>query len=192
MALIGLYLFTYNYIAENRVKAYEYMAFNIFSARVEEIVTVTVNYEEDDYTEEVIITNEFIGFLEIPRISFNRGFLHRDAEHNYVEKNIYVVETSQMPDVENGNLIIAAHSGSGWRAFFRYLHRVELGDYAHVHFNGIKYTYQVVDIYEYPKEGTVTIRRNSNRNTLTLITCTENSDELQTIYILELISSTRL
>ena len=192
MALIGLYLFSYNFIVENRQEAYNYMSARIFHERADEIVSVTVNYETEDDTEEIIVTNDFIGFLEIPRISFNRGFLHRDAEYNDVEKNLYVVETSTMPNVENGNLIIAAHSGTGWRAFFRYLHLLELRDLAHITYNGVRYTYQVVDIYEEPKIGTVQIFRNPNINTLTLITCTENSNTLQTIYILERISSAQI
>ena len=47
--------------------------------------------------------------------------------------------------------------------------------------------YQIVNIYNVPKTGAVTIHRNLDRTTLTLITCTKNSDTEQTVYIAEMI-----
>ena len=114
-----------------------------------------------------------------------------DAEDNDVEKNIYVVPSSTFPDRKKSNLIIAAHSGTGWRAFFNDLYRLEKGDIANVYFKGMKYTYKLVNIYTQPKVGTVNIYRNPKKSTLTLITCTNHDNTTQTIYILELISSTQ-
>ena len=91
-----------------------------------------------------------------------------------------------MPDVTNGNLILAAHSGDAYISYFAFLYKLNIGDFAYVTYGGTKYKYQIVNIYNVPKTGAVTINRNMNRSTLTLITCTKNSDTEQTVYIAEL------
>ena len=47
--------------------------------------------------------------------------------------------------------------------------------------------YAMNNIYTDIKDGDVAIKRNKNKNTLTLITCTKGDKETQTIYICELI-----
>ena len=50
-----------------------------------------------------------------------------------------------------------------------------------------RYEYQLVNIYEVEKNGVVSIQRNQERTTLTMITCTKNNDYTQTVYISELV-----
>ena len=64
---------------------------------------------------------------------------------------------------------------------------LEIGDDCYVTYNGGSYHYQIVNIYEVVKNGVVSIRRDKSKNTLTLITCTKDNNETQTIYIAELI-----
>ena len=130
--------------------------------------------------------NEYIGYLNIPKINLNKGFLDINSPNNTVEKNIQVIEGSDYPDKEKGNLIIAGHSGTGWKAFFNDLYKLEQGDTLIVSFKEHKYIYKIVNIYQQPKIGQVAIYRNYDRQTLTLITCTNSSDKDQTIYISEL------
>ena len=54
------------------------------------------------------------------------------------------------------------------------------------YYNGVKYNYNIVDIYNVPKNGEIPVRRKKNKDTLVLITCTHNSNTEQTVYILEL------
>ena len=42
-------------------------------------------------------------------------------------------------------------------------------------------------IYEVTKNGLVTIHRNENKTTLTMITCTKDNDNTQSVYISELV-----
>ena len=65
---------------------------------------------------------------------------------------------------------------------------LETGDMVSVIYNGYVYNYQITSIYTTPKNGTVPIYRNKEKTTITLITCTKNSDTLQTVYIGELIN----
>ena len=94
-------------------------------------------------------------------------------------------------DKENGNVILAAHSGTGYLAFFKNLYKLVLGDEAKITYKGYVYTYKIVNIYNVPKTGKVRVGRNNQKTCLTLITCTHNSKTEQTVYILELVSKTK-
>ena len=108
------------------------------------------------------------------------------AQSNDVNTGLYTLPSSSYPNVVNGNLIIASHSGTASISYFKTLYKLSLGDTATVKFNGNNYNYVVKNIYYVPKTGVVKITRNSARTTLTLITCTKNDESKQTVYILEL------
>ncbi len=131
--------------------------------------------------------SKYLGVLEIPRISLKRGFYNTDSKYNDIQYNVTLVRGSSMPDVNNGNLILMAHSGDAYISFFAYLYKLSIGDKAYITYQGDKYKYQLVNIYNVPKNGSVTIVRNYNKTTLTLITCTKDDDYHQTIYIFELV-----
>lgn len=131
---------------------------------------------------------DFIGILEIPKINLKRGFLDLSSKYNDVKYNITVINGSTYPDFENNNLILAAHSGVCSVCYFNKLYKLSVNDEAYVYYKNIKYYYKIVNIYDVEKDGTVAIYRDYNKNTLTLITCTRNSDTKQTVYILELIN----
>jgi LPXTG-site transpeptidase (sortase) family protein len=80
-----------------------------------------------------------------------------------------------------------AHSGDAYISYFAYLYKLNIGDYVYVTYNGIKYQYQIVNIYNVEKNGIVRIQRNYDKTTLTMITCTKDNDHSQTVYISELV-----
>ena len=140
----------------------------------------------EDKKEEPIINNEqYIGVLEIKRINLTRGFYSKNSRLNNVNKNIQILSSSDMPDIENGNVIIASHSGNSSISFFRNLPKLIVDDNAIIYYQGKTYTYKLVNNYEIEKNGTANIRRNINKNSLTLITCKHNSNK-QLVYIFEL------
>ena len=112
----------------------------------------------------------------------------RYSTENDVEKNILVVDGSNYPDTDRGNLILAGHSGTGWKAFFNELYQLQVGDTAYVTYKEKKYVYRIANIYKQPKTGKLAIYRDYDKTTLTLITCTNNDSGTQTIYIAELTS----
>ena len=132
------------------------------------------------------INYDYIGILEIPKINLKRGFLDINSRYNNVNKNITVIKGSTFPNQENNNLILAAHSGICKVCYFDKLYKLKENYIAYISYKGTKYTYKIVKIYEVEKTGTVSIYRDYNKNTLTLITCTRNSNTKQTVYILEL------
>ena len=192
--MLGGFFISYNYIESKKVLAYDYVSTEFFSKN-EETKQIITESEDTKIREAVtgeesdVVTNDFIGYLTIPKINLRKGFLDRRSTENDVEKNIYVVEGSTYPDVKRGNLIIAGHSGTGWKAFFNDLYKLGKGDYAIVSYKGKKYTYSITSIYKQSKTGKIAIYRNYDKTTLTLITCTNYDSKTQTVYIAELIST---
>ena len=135
----------------------------------------------------VVDYSKYLGVLEIPKIGLKRGFYNVGSKYNNIKYNVTMASGSTLPDVANGNLILMAHSGDAYISYFAYLWKLELGDYAYVTYNGVKYQYQITDIYNVEKIGIVQIRRNYDATSLTLITCTKNSDHEQTVYVAELV-----
>lgn len=184
--LIGGFFLSYNYIQSKKIVAFDYMA-NVFYSNNKDVFAEEDGIKrEESNSDEGPVTNEYIGYLNIPKINLTKGFLDKRSTENDVEKNILVVENSQYPDVENGNLILAGHSGTGWKAFFNDLYKLEKGDVAYIRYKNKKYTYKIVNIYKHQKTGTIAIYRNYDKTTLTLVTCTNNDSTTQTIYIAEL------
>lgn len=189
LTLIGGFFISYNYIQSKKVYAYDYMA-NIFYEEKEQIEKTTIAESTEGETEEVeespTYTDEYIGYLTIPKINLNKGFVDKRSSENDVEKNIMVIDGSTYPDVDKGNFILAGHSGTGWKAFFNELYRLNIGDEAYITYKGKKYTYKITNIYKQPKTGKIAIYRNYDKTTLTLVTCTNYDDTTQTVYIAEL------
>ena len=187
---IGGFLSFYNFISDKKLFAYDYMNEQIYDNRENEIYdvnTTEVNTDEEETnTKNYQDIESYIGYLEIPKIKFRRGFYNITSKLNTVEANIEIIKGSDMPDVTNGNLIIAGHSGTGWKAFFKNLYKLEVGDEAIVTYAGINYKYKITNIYKQKNTGTVSIKRNYDKTTLTLITCTKDDSSTQTIYIAEL------
>lgn len=199
--VIGIIIGCLDYFIEKKNLAFSEMNVLLFENEIpeniesQEQIENEINVDDADENEEPIIENEvpietkydYIGILEIPKINLKRGFLDINSRYNNVDYNITIIQGSSFPDKDNNNLILAAHSGICSVCFFNDLYKLGLNDVAYLYYNNIKYQYKIVNIYEVEKDGTVAIYRNYNKSTLTLITCTRNSDTKQTVYILELV-----
>lgn len=129
---------------------------------------------------------DYVAVLKIPSIGLEKGLVSKDSYYNNVNKNIKILDESDMPDKENGNVILAAHSGNGRTAFFKNLNKLKKDNIVSVFYNGYEYKYKMVNTYDVEKTGTVEIVRNSEKNTLTLITCRHNTNK-QIVVICELV-----
>lgn len=194
LIIIGISILSMNHVQEIKKKLFSDMKLrldnNISDEIIEDIPEVEEKKEEpaqpDTKIEEKKINySKYLGILEIPKIGLKRGFYGFDSRYNNIEYNVTMVGGSTMPDVINGNLILMAHSGDAYISYFAYLYRLNIGDMAYITYGGVKYKYQIVNIYNIPKTGKATITRNMDKTCLTLITCTKDSDTEQTIYILE-------
>lgn len=149
--------------------------------------TITNNDNTSNNNQYSVNYDKYLGVLEIPKIGLKRGFYNIDSKYNNIQYNVSMVKGSTLPDVINGNLILMAHSGDAYISYFAYLYKLQVGDTAYVTYNGNKYQYNIVNIYDVEKNGVVRIIRNYDKTTLTMITCTKDNDALQTVYIAELV-----
>ena len=182
--IFGIYLISYNYLVAKKEKIYSSMNLLLYEDEtpktIEKEDTVNPTTVEENVPERLAnigeedksISYSYIGTLEVPAVN----------------RNVTVIEHSTFPDIDRGNLILAAHSGNCWVCYFDKLYKLSIGAKAIVTYNGYKYTYTLKTVYNVPKTGQVEIKRDPNKTVLTLITCTHNSDTEQTVYIFELVN----
>ena len=193
LGFIGIICLSYNYIISKINLTFETINLELYGNQPPEEINDEDEIASDDTQTTTTTTTtptktyyNYIAYLEIPKINLKQGLVSIESKDNNVDKNIQIIKPSDYPDVTNGNLILASHSGSSSISYFKHLYKLSTGDTVSVDYKGYKYTYQIVNIYNTPKNGTVPIYRNNQVTTITLITCTRNSDTLQTVYIGEL------
>lgn len=158
------------------------------SEEVIQEVPIAENVSNTENTVSYIVDySKYLGVLEIPTIGLKRGFYNTDSKYNNIQYNVAMVKGSDLPDVDRGNLILIAHSGNAYYSYFAFLYRLGVGDMVYVTYGGRQYAYKIVNIYEVVKNGVVTIKRDIEKTTLTMITCTRGTDFSQTVYISELV-----
>ena len=193
---IGILIFFSTPLMKLKEEVFEEMRLAIFKKNINEDNTTinNINTENLNVTKEESVEKEtedkkanyeYIGELAIPDIRLRRGFVSKESKYNNIEYNITVAREADYPDVPMGNFILMAHSGNAYISFFDKLYRLQIGATASVSYNAITYNYQLTNIYNQSKTGTVAIYRDRTKRTLTLITCTHNDDYNQTIYIFE-------
>ena len=74
--LIGGFFLSYNYIQSKKIIAYDYMASVFYNGNELVVGTDDNNVRENETAvEDINVTNEYIGYLNIPKINLNKGFL---------------------------------------------------------------------------------------------------------------------
>lgn len=193
LIISGIPLLLSNYIKEKRDVVFSEMNLVLSEINTRDIENVEEEPAVEEPAEEVkednnnYIYEEYLGVLDIPKINFYKGFYSKTSSLNNVQFNLFVLKESDYPDVVNGNLIIAGHSGNYSNSYFNDLYKLSIDDTVTVHYQGKDYIYKITKIYNEKKTGTVRILRNRNKTSLTLITCTNGDNYHQTIYIAELI-----
>lgn len=165
---------------------------DFYKEQEEYVVDVPVMEEElvqEEEREQEVKSNtpeiNYIAVLKIPKIDLEKGLASKDSYWNNVNRNIQILSESDMPDVGNGNVILASHSGNGKVSYFRKLNKLQNDDIVSIFYNGKEYKYKMVNSYEIEKNGYAHIVRNKEKSTLTLITCKHNTNK-QIVVICEL------
>lgn len=194
LVISGTLVFLTDYIKEKRDVVFSEMNLVLSSFINEDSIIENTENISDDVTEEekkeisTYTYEDYLGVIDIPKIGLYKGFYNKNSSLNNVKFNLYVLPESNNPDIDGGNLIIAGHSGNYNNSYFGNLYKLEINDAIIIHYNNLKYVYKIDNIYNEEKNGTVRIFRNSNKTTLTLITCTKDDDYHQTIYISYLVN----
>jgi LPXTG-site transpeptidase (sortase) family protein len=126
--------------------------------------------------------------LEIPKINLKKGLYSIDSKYNNVNYNIEIIKESNMPNISNGNLILAGHNGNSTVSYFDNLNTLSKDDNVFIFYKGIKYIYKITNNYEIKKDGTYKVLRNNDKTTITLISCKKNTTDKQIVYIGEQIN----
>lgn len=188
---IGLFLFVcgafmliYNYSINSRLNEENDLKIEEF---LENDTNEEIEIQEEDTQEETTTSNvssyNYIAILEIPSINLKRGLVDPSSRYNNVNYNIQIIDKSTMPDVVNGNLVLASHNGASYISFFRNLDKLNINDKIYVYYGGYKYTYSLCKTYDTPKDGNIEVYRDNSKTTITLITCKKNSKDTQVVYI---------
>ena len=161
--------------------------------KVEEYIdnSSKVTVEESETQEEKesvgVKYNVYDMVIEIPSINLKYGLYDINSRYNSVNYGLQILRESDMPNVTNGNLVIAGHSGTSSISYFRYLYRLKNDDLVFIYYKGTKYIYKINNIYEEEKDGSITIHRDNNKTIIALITCKSRSNN-QYVFIGELIN----
>jgi len=174
----------YNYYTytteENKIEEFFYES----NDKAETNEDIVKEEEKPIQEKQEVEMDKYIGVLEIPVINLKKGFLETHHKNNIVDKNIQIIENSDMPNVINGLMVIAGHSGNGKVAFFKNLYKLKLNDEVFIYYNGIKYIYKIVDIYNEEKDGTISVNK-KQATTLVLTTCSQTDKTKQIVIIAE-------
>jgi len=177
--------------------------YNLYKTKQQETENIEIFFEEERINEKVEDSSEqvieekqeevkketinYIAVIEIPKISLKRGLVDKNSWRNNVNQNIQILKESNMPNEDKGNFILAAHSGSSNVSYFKNLHKLVNDDLVYVYYDNVVYTYKIVNKYEIEKTGQAVIKRNMQKQTLTMITCISGTEK-QMVVIAELIS----
>lgn len=186
LILFGICLFAFPYLYNQYQNKQEELKIEQFFVEEKEPVVSeddnsTINVSESQ-------TDPFIAVLEIPTIHLKKGLYDINSKNNTVSKGIQIIKESDMPDVVNGNFILASHSGTGRIAYFNNLNQLRIDDQVYVYYDHVKYTYQIIRINNVVKDGTIEIERLKTNNMITLTTCSQSDKGKQLILIGQLVN----
>lgn len=166
---LGVYLilnkYLNNYMEKELVKE---NINNYFSVEEEKIIDEKYNY---------------IAVLEIPSISLSQGLVDINNKYNDINHNVEIMKESSMPDVEKGNLILSGHNGNTNMSYFKDLYKINEDDFIYIYYQNKKYIYKYSYNYEVNKTGNINIIRDLNKTTITFITCKNDSNDKQLVFI---------
>lgn len=161
-------------IEENKIEEF-FVEKIIEEPQMTEIKPVTESKQQN--------TTNYSMIVEIPNIGLKKGLCSIGQECNAVSKNIQILKESDMPNVTNGNLLLAGHNGNSKVSFFNKLDKIKVNDSIYIYYNGTKYEYKLSNYYDIKKTGKAIIHRDNDKTTLVLITCKKNTDDKQVVYI---------
>ncbi len=184
LLLLGVSYNIYNHYQQKKQDSVD-------NEKVEEFFEIR---EEKNSDEEVSVetptvkeeTDNYIGVLEIPKINLKKGIVDKTSASNNVNKNIYTLKETTLPDEQiTSHIILAGHSGNSYVSFFRNLKKLDMKDKVYFYYKGVKYIYEVSNKYEIEKTGTTELKQ-TNISDITLITCISGTNK-QVVYVATLI-----
>ena len=182
----GKYIYKYISYKEETKIIEEFLDTEVEEITIEDVIEET---PEEPVKEEKKENYNYIAVLEIPTINLKKGLLDINDKNNNVDKNIEILQNSDMPNVKNGLFALAGHSGNSKIAFFNKLHKVNKDDSIYIYYNNMKYTYKVTSITRQTKQGFITISRKKDTTELLLTTCDQADKTKQVVVMASLVET---
>ena len=167
--LMGFGILFYRQCIKEQIKRKEEKAIQTFFQQ-------KFDFDQESSLKKEETSSQYIAILEIPKIHLQKGLFSIDDSRNHIDFNIKILEESDMPNIKNGHLLLAGHSGIGDHAYFNQLNKLQIGDVIFIHYQGIQYQYTIQTIYEIEKTGILNLKEEYN-NTITIITCKMNTNK---------------
>lgn len=120
-----------------------------------------------------VIDNEYLGYIDIPKINLKKNLFKINSKKNNIEYNVEVLKESIFPNESNSIIFLAAHSGDGDNAYFNDLKLLNEGDVIYISYNATIYKYIITNKSEVSKNGYITGNR-TNNDEIVLTTCSDS------------------
>lgn len=124
--------------------------------------------------------SEIIGTLIIPKLNIKQDLYQKNSTHNNIEEHVTILPESKMPDEQNSIIFLAAHSGTGNKAYFNNLDHLNINDTIILSYQNQNLKYTVKDIWEENKNGYIHVNKELS-NQLILTTCSPAKKNKQLI-----------
>lgn len=184
--LLGTSFLIFNYYKQEKQDNIEQEKIEKFF-EIEEQEEVQEEIKDDEETSNNTVQEEnYIGILEIPKINLKKGLVDKNSPSNNVDKNIYILKETTLPDERiNSHVILASHSGNSYISYFKNLKKLDMKDKVNFYYKNVKYIYEISNKYEIDKTGTTELKI-TNKSDITLITCISGTNK-QVVYVANLI-----
>lgn len=156
-----------------------------FIDKNDEVKRTTKNEEEQ---QEKHIEENYLMVVEIPKINLRKGIYNINSKNNTVNKNIQIMKESDMPNKDKGMLVLAGHNGNSRVSYFDRLNELNKEDKVYIYYANNIYTYEISNMYEAEKNGTITVKKEREKTVIVLISCKKNTKDKQLVYIGNLIN----
>ena len=118
----------------------------------------------------------YVGRLKIPKINLDKRFVQAPSGKKglkCVDQNVCAYSgDNNYPDRDGSHLILGAHNGSGWNAFFTRIDKLKIGNFAYIEYKNKVYKYKLVNTYKDGKgDLAISFRSNGANKQLSLFTC---------------------
>lgn len=182
ITLISLKIYSNYYLDKQEDKAIqEYLDYKPDNTVKVDNSTTTIKEEKET------VTYNYIAVLDIPKIDLKRGLFPINDKNNNVDKNVEILQNSDMPNVTNGTLALAGHSGNSRIAYFHKLYKLKENDQVYIYYQNIKYIYQVSKIERQDKDGTISFTKTKDTTELILTTCDQQNKGKQIVVVAKLV-----
>ena len=184
--LIGSILVIHNFYSTQKTKEEDRQELENFFETFSDTEEEPVLEEPKEETKQVVKTN-YVGVLEIPKINLKTGIVWSNKSFSTMNRNVSIYPTSVLPD-KVGNLILFGHSGTTSVGYFHKLNQLQNNDFIYLYYNQKTYTYKVFEIWEVSAANNTPLKQ-TDKNTITLLTCKRGNNKRRLVIRGELIDN---